>query len=223
MKPLISALCALLCLSAAAGAQAASARVWADKGGVFYQGEDGRARRITNSSGDRDPALSPDGRRIAYVHFANPNGAPSQADRSTLWVYDLTRNSTERAAAPRASTRPGRDFTRLHSPTFSNDGRTVYVMALAWVTSDSIHAVDLQAHAEHFVTEGNSLSVIRNGPYRSDLLVSQHRYKAEGGAIDPTFVIKPDGKEVMMVPGSDGANDEAAVAAWLRKGGWSAD
>jgi len=27
----------------------------------------------------------------------------------------------------------------------------------------------------------------------------------------------------MMVPGSDGANDEAAVAAWLRKGGWSAD
>ena len=73
-----------------------------------------------------------------------------------------------------------------------------------------------------FIIDGNSLAVIRNGPYRGMLLVSRHMYRPapEFGAYEPTFVIRPDGKQVLKVPGSD--DDDAAVERWLRKHGWEA-
>ncbi len=225
MKPSIAPLTVLAVLTASVSAQAAPLRVWHDKSHVFYAGADGKPHAVRKPAAgvDRDPAASPDGRRIAFIHFAKAPD-PGEVGRGELMVFDVARGHTMRAAPPHASQAPGRDFTKLHAPTFSNDGRTIYVMAMAWVTSDSIHAVNPATHTERFVVGGNSLSVIRNGPYAGDLLVSEHRYFPGGGSYDPTFVVRPNGHEVLMVPGTDGdGDDEAAVAAWLKKGGWRAD
>ncbi|MEI7932087.1 MAG: hypothetical protein WCI21_03405 [Alphaproteobacteria bacterium] len=221
MKPIFVACATALLLTCAGGVKAAAPRTWAEGGQLFYSDDTGNPQAIGRGQRDRDPVLSPDGRTLAYVHDDAPD--PKVAvPHSTLWTFDLLHGVTVLAVRAHASTAPGHDFTRLNHPTWALDGRTVYVMAQAWVTSDSVHAVDTVTHTEHYICPGNSLAVIRNGPYRGDLLVSQHRYHAAGGSYDPTFVVRPNGKEVMMVPGADGEDDEAGIARWLKSNGWAA-
>ena len=72
------------------------------------------------------------------------------------------------------------------------------------MTSGAIHQVNLKTGAQKFVTNGNSLEVIRTGPYRVYLITQQHRYYDNGeGAYDPTFALRPYGMVMFMVPGTD--------------------
>ena len=53
------------------------------------------------------------------------------------------------------------------------------------------------------------------------LLVSIHKYK-DSGSYDATWVVRPDGKEMLEVPGTENGDDEE-VGVWLKANGWSAD
>jgi len=103
-------------------------------------------------------------------------------------------------------------------------GGYVYQQVCHWTTSNDIIQVRLSDGKRKEVTPGNSLAVIRNGPYRGYLLVQKHKYNLgpEIGSYDSTWVIKPDGTEILEVPGTRDGED-ARVQAWLQAKGWVAN
>ena len=51
-------------------------------------------------------------------------------------------------------------------------------------------------------------------------MVQKHKYHAEPelGAYDPVYVVRPDGKWSMLVPGSDiDGGEDGSVEAWMKK------
>ncbi len=111
----------------------------------------------------------------------------------------------------------------LSHQTQSLDGGYTYQQVCRWATSDDIIQVRLSDGRRREVAPGNSVEVIRNGPWRGYLIVSQHRYRTEPqvGSFDASWVIRPDGKVMFEIPGTDDG-DDAKVRAWLNSNGWSA-
>jgi hypothetical protein len=171
-------------------------------------------------------ALSPDGKSIAWIRkedaFGSATGAEASPGLTSLHVVDRASRVDRLVLMGQPNDDLKQDFQAMRHPTWSLDGGFVYVMTSAWATSDAIHQINVRTGARRFVIDGNSLSVIRNGPYRGMLLVSRHLYHEapDYGSYEPTFVVRPDGHVQLMVPGSD--DDEAAVGAWLTKNGWEA-
>ncbi|MES2496521.1 MAG: hypothetical protein V4618_10420 [Pseudomonadota bacterium] len=128
------------------------------------------------------------------------------------------------APEPAVSDRDGDDDfcgrPAMRQQTRSLDGGFIYQRVCRWVTSDVVIQIRVSDGRRREVGPGNSLAVIRNGPWRGYLLLSRHKYHPGGGSNDPTFVVRPDGTEAMVVPGSE--DGEAAVQAWLDRNGWLA-
>jgi hypothetical protein len=102
----------------------------------------------------------------------------------------------------------------------SLDGGYLYQQLCYAPTTDLIIQIRVADGVRRSVGPGNSLMVIRSGEYRGYLLLERHKYHAEGGSYDATFVVRPDGKEMLEVPKS--ADNRAAVEEWLTLNGWSA-
>ncbi|KUR74248.1 hypothetical protein AQZ50_18260 [Novosphingobium sp. Fuku2-ISO-50] len=138
------------------------------------------------------------------------------------------KNGEDWAQVIPASTEPAdaQDCDRpvLEKQTASLDGGYVYQQVCHWATSSDIIQVRLLDGKRKEVTPGNSLAVIRNGPYRGYLLVQKHKYNPgpEMGSYDSTWIIKPDGTEILEVPGTRDGED-APVQAWLQAKGWVAN
>lgn len=112
----------------------------------------------------------------------------------------------------------------LISQTRSLNGGYIYQQVCHWATSGDIVQVRISDGRRREVTSGNSLAVIRNGPWRGFLLIRKHKYYTapKFGSYDSMWVIRPDGKEMFVVPGSQDGRD-ATVETWLRSNGWTAD
>jgi hypothetical protein len=215
---------ALLALPPAvhAGPQAAAA-VREDHGTIVYR-HGGRTIRLAGSGRDRMPALSPDGSLVVFVRDGVPAAGHEATIPTELWLHDLKGGAERRLLGETESDDPEKTQTGFNNPVFSNDGRTVYVLGHAWVTSDVVLAVDVGSGRARFVIGGNSVAVIRNGPYRGDLLVSQHKYHsgAQGGSYDPVDLVTPSGEPILTIPGS-ARDQDGAVRRWLKTHGWRAD
>ena len=126
--------------------------------------------------------------------------------------------------APRPAGEPRKMMAALWNPHFSLNGGFVYVEAEAWVTSAAIHQINVKTGAEKFVIDGSILGVMRTGPHRGALLVRRHLYpkNPEDGAYDEVHLVRPDGKRILIVPGSREDEGEASVARWLKAKGWAA-
>lgn len=158
---------------------------------------------------------------------AQKNGPATRLSLPVSQTRPAGRNDDWVQLIPAASAPPGvEDCDRpiLSKTVRSLDGGYVYQQVCRWVTSGDIIQVRLSDGRRKEVTAGNSLAVIRNGPWRGYLLVSKHKYKLgnQGGSYDATWVVRPDGKEMFAVPGTDDG-DEAQVSAWLRSKGWIAN
>jgi dipeptidyl aminopeptidase/acylaminoacyl peptidase len=193
---------------------AADPAVFVKGGNVYYRDAGDQVRQVTNTGLDSGPTLSPDGTRIAFVRTIARGTQYKEDDITALYLFDIVSGQEVRAIEPHP------EFMSVHSPVFSLDGGFVYILASRWATSDAVYQVNLASRTERFIIDGNTETVIRNGPWRGYLLVSRHRYRPTGGSYNPTFVVRSDAKVMFMVPGTD--VDENGVAPWLTKNGWAA-
>ena len=103
----------------------------------------------------------------------------------------------------------------------SLDGGYVYRLVDRYATSAEVVQIRRADGRIRDVIDGNSVSVIRNGPYRGYLLVSRHKYRGDG-SYDPTDLVRPDGKVITTLPECDGDEDGSCSRSWLDAHGWDA-
>lgn len=133
----------------------------------------------------------------------------------------VTDDSQWAATIPANAEPAGGDFCDrpvLLDQTESLDGGYVYQRVCRWATSDDIIQVRKSDGRRREVAPGNSVAVLRDGPWRGFLIIMQHRY-GENGATDGYSVIRPDGKTMLHIPRSSSGDD---MGEWLRKNGWTA-
>jgi hypothetical protein len=168
--------------------------------------------------------LSPDGHTVAFIHTDSPAANTSEDPQTSLWIGDGLTGQARALIGPHPSNDPAQDFASFSGPVFSLDGGFVYVTAMAWATSGAVHQVSVATGQEHFVIDGGVSAVIRTGPYRGYLLVGRHMYypAPKEGSYDPTYVVRPDAKQTILVPGTDKDDGVDHVAPWLKAHGWVA-
>lgn len=101
-----------------------------------------RIRRLTRGLRASEPAMSPDGRSIAYIR---PNNG-----RFDLHLYDLKTKQDQRIAK-------ADDWTTFGQPAWSPDGQTLYASMSEVAGGRHLYAFDAQSHARTRLTAGNSI------------------------------------------------------------------
>jgi dipeptidyl aminopeptidase/acylaminoacyl peptidase len=182
------------------------------EGNLLYRASAQAApRQLTSTGLDRDPALSPDGRTIAFIRDTPGDSVDTVLGReegTSLWTIGVDGSGARMLVRGRSSETPGHALAMLQSPRFSPDGRRIYFLSEAWATSRAVHAVEVSTGAEQFIAPGNSLEVVPAGAYAGHLVVSQHRYFLAGGSYDWYWLVTPEGREVGAVGESDAALEE---------------
>jgi len=201
--PLVAA--ALLWVPCDLAAQSVTVR----QGNLFYRtSAQAPARQLTRSGLDREPRLAPNGRTVAFIRGTpgdSVNTALEHEETTELWIIGVDGSNARRLVRGRAADDPKQALAALQDPHFSPDGRRIYFLSTAWVTSAAVHSVDVATGAERFVVPGNSLDVVPSGRFAGHLLVGQHRYFLGGGSYDWIWLITPEGRDV----GPVGESDEA--------------
>lgn len=193
-------------------------------GSIQYTGVDGITRTLTDGGNYREPVLSPDGRTVAFIHQDSDGIEEGDRGLTSLWIADGLTGTIRRLIGPSRNTEPHLNFAFFEKPIFSLDGGFVYVSADAWVTSSAVHQVNIATGKERFVIDGRAIAVIRTGRYRGYLLVRRREYRPAPhfGSYNPVYVVRPDAKEIFLVPGSDKDDGEQSVSRWLDANGWKA-
>jgi hypothetical protein len=166
---------------------------------------------------DAGLARASDG-RVAFIR-ATPNHLVSTSlvdeQATELWIADADGAHARRLLTGASADSVERVLAAMSSPLFSLDGRRVYFLSRAWVTSDEVHAVDVATGREWFVAPGNSLAIIPRGPLAGCLLVDQHRsWPNDGGSYDWTWLLTSNGQEITLAA-TDSAGADKRLAAWM--------
>lgn len=172
---------------------------------------------------ERAKATSPDGRLTAWTKAgAGPAGASAQPATS-LWLTDTRTGTSRQLYRGRRSTNPKQDRSSLANPDFSLDGGYVYVEADAYATSPAVHQINVRTGVARYVTDGALYGILRDGPWRGYLVVQQHRYRSNGnGSYDPFIVVRPDGRQIAIIPGTDAGDPDRGLTGWLAAKRWKA-
>jgi hypothetical protein len=97
----------------------------------------------------------------------------------------------------------------IRRPCFSLDGRLLYFVSGAWATSGSSQCVDICTGKVKFISDGNSVAVVRRGPHAGKLLVSRSLIKMNKngeslGRDSYAWLVTADGLPVIEI-GPDGS------------------
>jgi hypothetical protein len=156
--------------------------------------------------------------RVAFIRPTPDRLVPTslgEEQATELWVANADGTGARRLVVGRAADSIEHALAAFSSPHFSPDGRRLYFLSRAWVTSDAVHAVDIESGREWFVAAGNSLAVIPQGPFAGCLLVRQHRYRpTEDRSVNWTWLLGTNGQELALAA-SDADETDQRLAAWL--------
>jgi hypothetical protein len=132
-----------------------------------------------------------------------------------LWIANADGTDARRLLTGSPADSVEHTIASMSSPHFSPDGRRVYFLSRAWVTSDAVHAIDVATGREWFVAPGNSLAIVPRGPFAGCLLVGQHRYwPNEGGSYDWTWLLASNGQTISLAA-SDSVGVDGRISMWM--------
>ena len=188
-------------------------------GAIVLQERGGRDCPLTAAQGFVDPALSPDGKSVAAIKVERAGEPQTGEARSALWLIDVPTGAARQLVSSAPAEDLRQNLAAMWQPEFSADGKAIYVEADAWTTSSAIHRVELATGAHRFVTDGEMLGLVPRGKFAGYLLVQKHKYHGapKFGSYNPVYVVRPDGKQARLIPGSDKDEGETSVGVWLKR------
>jgi WD40-like Beta Propeller Repeat len=194
------ALSGLLGSSAALGASSVAV-----KDGNIVLLQDGRERQLTKSAKDAGPALSPDGRWVAFTRVGNPASTGSQGDcKSGAQADELRRIRVDGSGEEllvrgrEGKNDPKQSICDFSSKQFTSDGRYIYFLSPAWATSAALHRYYVNSKALTFVIDANDVIVLndcKKAENRDNIVVNQHRYFVVAGSYDWYWLFDGAGKK----------------------------
>lgn len=173
-------------------------------GNVVLAFLDGASHTLTDSQDAREATLSPDERWVAYVRRTGK--ARDDGSDDELWLVDSEgKAAPRRLLSPRPAEDPKANLTGFNNPVFSQDGRALYVLTRAWVTSNAVHRIDLASSDTRFLTDANSVAVVPKGRAAGHLVVEKHKYLKNGGSREVPWLVTPDGQDIRELSAIDAA------------------
>jgi hypothetical protein len=168
------------------------------------------------------PAVSPDGRKVAYVRAA---GKRQEFDDPQPSEVVITEVSTGRSRV----IVPSGVGTKLESVpvvrvTFAEDGRHLFAERTFPGTYHTIHEIDLtNSETRRLPPTGADIAVLRDGPWRGDLIMEVHTcYSSHSGCDYAVHVVTAEGKLLYAVPHKPWADGASELQHWLVKRKWRA-
>jgi Tol biopolymer transport system component len=183
---------------------ALAGQVTEKQGNLYYHSDQGNEQQLTRSGKDSQPALSPDGKQLVFIRELSN-------EANELWLMDIAGNNAHAIVLGHDDEDVKKKLTQLNNPLFSLDGKAVYFLSAAWVTSNAVHVIDLATHKQHFVTDGNSLELVPSGKYKAYLIVSKHKYHKGGGSYEDYWLVSPKGKAIKSL-----GEDQEQVKSFIR-------
>ncbi len=182
------------------------------------------------SSGPLVPAINAPPHRIAKAGHIRPvqdsTPSPMPTDVAIAPAFAPAASPPVARLVPQAHFASVAERTPRIKGVPSLDGGYVYRIVPRSAMTGEVVQVRVADGRTRNVIDGNSVEVIRSGPYRGYLLVERYRYIQETGAQVPTDVVRPDGNLFTTLPGCEGGGDsddeQQCVEAWLRARGWRA-
>jgi hypothetical protein len=213
---IIAVLSALLGPSAASAAPSVTV-----KDGNIVLMQNGQQRQLTRSGKDAAPALSPDGKWVAFTRVGNPASTGSQGDcKSGAQADELRRiqvdgSGEELLVHGQEGKEPKQSICDFSRKQFTSDGRSIYFLSPAWAVSSALHRYDVRTKALTFMMDANDVIVLndcKKPENRDNLVVNQHRYFVVAGSYDWYWLFDSTGKKEKG-PVGDYENEQAAREA----------
>lgn len=165
------------------------------EGNIYIKNAEGKVQALTNTGKDSQPCLSPDGEIVVFIRSITELDIIC----NEIWSINVETKQERLLIREKEDDNPTNNLSNLRSPQYSPDGKRIYFMSFAWVTSAAIHVMNSDGTEERFLTDGNSLEVLQetdDGEYNGYLIVEKHKYFLGGGSYDWHWLLTPDGEEV---------------------------
>ncbi len=173
-------------------------KVFTKKGCIYYAPGGKMEIQLTKNGKDRAPVLSPDGKRVVFLRKSDkeaylPTGGcedyikddPDGLLADQVWRVDVTgknekmlvRDHDPDEVAIEGDFDGSKVIAHIDDEElqFSPDGKQLYFITAAWVTSGALHSVNIDGTNERFIAGSSYLKVIDKGGYKGNLIINQHR------------------------------------------------
>lgn len=164
--------------------------VFENDGHIYISKNSGDAVQLTTEGDSYAPLLSPDRKFIVYsktsqkriyAGSAGESGEPGFADE--LWIMNIDGSKNSKIIEPRGG-EPTETIVAFKNMVFSPDGRYLYFVTPAWVTSAAVHMYDFQRERTSFISSGQNVDVVGSGINKGLIYINgKTTTKKEGGRI----------------------------------------
>ena len=170
-------------------------------GNIYCVDNDGKEISITSAGVDSAPSLSADQKLVTFVR--ENSKVMSEDVFMMLPSTEIWKAPTDGSEAPCIVVRHDHPLTgestilrNFGRPVFSNDSSEIYFSISCWATSAALYSVNISDSSTRFVTDGNSLEIVRSGNWADHIITQKHKYFVGGGSYDWYWLVSPDGETV---------------------------